>query len=247
MDSIAFFMKKFITFFVEPLGLVITLVAIGLYFLYRNRLDYAKIFISLGFFLLFLFSFEPFSNLLVQGLENQYPKYNSKTSIEYIHVLGGGHNTDKKQPISSHLGDASTKRVLEGVIIHKKLSNTKIILTGYAGKTSTPTALMNAQLAMELGVNEKELIINPTPRDTKEEALFTRSIVGNEPFILVTSASHMPRAMMLFESLGMHPIPAPTDFHAGDTFYLQPKVIFLRNSTMAIHEYIGMIWAKIRS
>ncbi len=247
MDSIAFFVKKFITFFVEPLGLVITLIVIGLYFLYKNRFSYAKIFISIGFFLLVLFSFEPFSNLLVQGLENQYPKYDYKTSVNYIHVLGGGHNTDKKQPISSHLGSASTKRVLEGVIIHRKLPNTKIILTGYAGKTSTPTALMNAQLAIELGVDEKELIINPTPRDTKEEALFTRTIVGNEPFILVTSASHMPRAMMLFESLGMHPIPAPTDFHITDTLHLTLESGSLEDSRMAIHEYIGMLWAKIRS
>ena len=247
MDSFTFLLKKFLTFFIEPFGLVVTLMVVGLYFLHKKRLHFAKIFLFGGFSLLLLFSFEPFSHFLLKNLEGRYPKYNYKTSVKYIHVLGGGHNTDPAQPLSSHLSDASTKRVLEGVIIHKRLPDTKLIFTGYEGSTSTPTAFMNAQLAIALGVDEKELLINPAPRDTKEEALFAKTIVKNEPFILVTSASHMPRAMLLFESLGMHPIPAPTDFHSNNTPDIIPSLGSFYRSQTAIHEYIGIVWAKIRS
>lgn len=246
--SLGLFLKKFITFFVEPFGIVFTLLALGLIFLYIKREMQAKLFFSLSFFFLFLFSYPPFSNYLVQNLENQYPKYDYKQDVKYIHVLGNGHNTDKTQPISSNLSDGGTKRVLEGVIIHKQTPNSKIIFTGYAGYTSETNAVMNSRLASALGVSKKDMIINGVPTDTREEALFTKTLVGSEPFVLVTSATHMPRSMMLFQSQGLNPIAAPTNFYKSEfRGYLRaPAPIYFHISTIAIHEYLGILWAKIR-
>jgi len=108
---------------------------------------------------------------------------------------------------------------------------------------------MNAALAEALGLSSSELLINPFPKDTKEEALFTKTVVGEEPFILVTSASHMPRAMMLFESLGMHPIAAPTAFYTTEfRGYLRaPTARAFYLSSIAIHEYIGIVWEKLKA
>ncbi|HIP13894.1 MAG TPA: hypothetical protein EYG74_00210 [Sulfurimonas autotrophica] len=246
--NIGFFLKKFVTFFLEPLGLVVTLVIIGLYFLHVKRAGFAKVFFSSALFLLLLFSYPPFANFLVQNLENQYPKFDYKSNVKYIHVLGNGHNTDLSQPISSQISSAGTKRVLEGLIIHKKLPNSKIIFTGYAGDTNTTNAVMNAKLAHALGVDYNNMIINGKPTDTKEEALFTQTLVGDEAFILVTSATHMPRAMMLFRSLGMHPIPAPTNYYKSEFrgYLRKPEPLYFYISSIAIHEYLGILWAKLR-
>lgn len=247
--EIGFILKKFITFFIEPLGMVLLLLTIGIYFLFRNKQIISKIFLLTGIFLLFLFSYPPFSNFLVTTLEKQYPKYDYSSDIKYIHVLGNGHTTDLTQPISSQLSDAGTKRVLEGVILHKNIVDSKLIFTGYEGKTDTTNAVMNARLAVALGVEKSNIIINGKPLDTKEEAIVAKSLVGNTPFLLVTSATHMPRAMLLFKSLGMHPIAAPTNFYKNDVKeYLQaPTLSCFENSSRAIHEYIGIIWTKIRS
>ena len=246
--NLGFLLKKFITFFVEPLGMVLTLLAIGLYFLYVKKYRFAKVVLSNGFFLLFLFSYPPFANFLVQNLENQYSKFDYKTEVKYIHVLGNRHNTDPSQPISSQISNAGTKRVLEGVIIHKNMPDSKIIFTGYAGDTNTTTAVMNAKLAHALGVEYKEMIINGEPVDTKEEALFTKSLVGDAPFVLVTSATHMPRAVMLFRALGMHPIPAPTNYYKSEFrgYFEAPDPSALCKSTAAVHEYLGILWAKLK-
>lgn len=243
-----FFLKKFITFFVEPFGIVFTFLALGIIFLYLKKELQAKIFLSLSITLLFLFSYPPFSNYLVQNLENKYPKYNYAQDVKYIHVLGNGHNTDETQPISSHVSDTGTKRVLEGVIIYKQTPNSKLIFTGYKGDTNATNALMNSKLALALGVSKKDMIINGDPTDTIEEALFTKTIVAEEPFALVTSATHMPRAMILFKAQGLNPIAAPTSFYKSEfKGYLRvPKPIYFHISTMAVHEYIGMLWAKIR-
>ena len=247
--EIWFFLKKFITFFVEPLGIVLVLFILGLYFLFIDKNRLAKIFLSLSLGFLLLFSYQPFSNFLVKNLENRYPKYDYKQDIKYIHVLGSGHNTDKSQPLSSHIGSAGTKRVLEGVIIHFKTPNSKLIFTGYEGKTDVPTAKMNADLAMALGVKEENIIIDGKPKDTKEEAIFTKSLLGNESFVLVTSATHMPRSMRLFKSLGLNPIAAPTDFHKREFkgYFVAPQIGFLENSRRSIHEYIGILWSMIKN
>ncbi len=242
------FFKKLITFFIEPLGFILTLFVLGLWFLFASKQKLAKQFLSFSFGFLLLFSYPPFSNYLVKKLENQYPKYNYNTDIKYIHVLGSGHNTDILQPISSNIASGGTKRVLEGIIIHKKIPNSKIIFTGYEGDTNETNAKMNSKLALALGVDEKNMILNGIPNDTRMEALYMKSIVGSEPFVLVTSATHMPRSMMLFKSMGMEPIPAPTDFHKYEinTYFKAPNIGALKNSRMAIHEFLGILWAKIR-
>lgn len=247
--DLGFFLKKFITFFVEPFGIVFTLFVIGLVLLYIKKEFQSKIVLTMSLFFLFLFSYPPFANLLVQNLETQYPKYDYKQDIKYIHVLGSGHNTDETQPLSSNIGDAGTKRVLEGVIIHKRVKDSKIIFTGHSGKTDTTNAVMNSRLALALGVDKNDMIIFGDPKDTKEEAMFTKTIVNEKPFVLVTSATHIPRAMMLFRQEGLNPIAAPTAYHKSDfRGYLRaptPKHFYI--STVAMHEYIGIIWTRINS
>lgn len=245
--ELGFLLKKFITFFVEPFGIVFTLFVVGLILLYIKKEFQSKIILSLSLFFLFLFSYPPFALLLVQNLEMQYPKYDYKQDVQYIHVLGSGHNTDETQPLSSHIGDAGTKRVLEGVIIHKEIANSKIIFTGYKGKTNTTNAVMNSKLALALGVDKDDMIIFGDPKDTKEEAIVTKTIVGDKPFVLVTSATHMPRSMMLFKEEGLNPIAAPTAYYKSEfRGYLRapaPKYFYI--STVAVHEYVGIVWMKI--
>ncbi|MEN4052936.1 MULTISPECIES: ElyC/SanA/YdcF family protein [Sulfurimonas] len=247
--EIGFLLKKFISFFIEPVGLILTLLVLGIYYFYAKNENRAEKFFLSSLFLLFLFSYPPFANYLVSGLENQYSKYDYKQEVKFIHVLGNGHDTDEAQPLSSQLTDASIKRVVEGIVIHNKMPNSKIIFTGFEGKTDISQALMNAKMAEALDISGEDMLINPLPKDTKEEALFTKTVVGSEPFVLVTSASHMPRAMMLFESLGMHPIAAPTSFYRSEfRGYLRvPSANALYISTIALHEYIGILWAKLKS
>jgi len=246
--DLGFYLKKFITFFIEPLGLVLTLFAVGLYLLLAEQRSYAKPLLYLSFASLLLFSYEPFSNLLLKNLEEKYPRYTHQENIKYIHVLGSGHNTDESQPLSSNISSSGIKRVLEGVMIHKQTPGSKLVFTGYEGDTDVPNAVMNAKLAAALGVEEENMIIEPSPKDTREEALFLRSILLDEKFVLVTSATHMPRAIDLFESLGLNPVAAPTDFRKKEQsgYFKAPDIDSLHNSKVAIHEYFGILWSLIR-
>lgn len=244
-----FILKKTLSYFLEPFGMVLALFLIGLYFLFTKNERKAKVFLSLGFVIMFLYSYQPFSNFLVANLENQYPKYDYKSEVKYIHVLGSGHNTDSEQPLSSQVGDAGVKRDIEGLIIHLRTKKSKIIFTGYEGETNISNAQMNANLAKALGIKEENMLVNPSPKDTQEEAIFIKSIVGKESFVLVTSATHMPRAMMLFQSLGLNPVAAPTNFYKEKfgEYFKAPSIEYFRRSEIAVHEYIGILWSKLKA
>jgi hypothetical protein len=54
--------------------------------------------------------------------------------------------------------------------------------------------------------------------------------------------------MQLFISLGLNPLAAPTDFRKEQKskFLNAPAVGNLDNSQRAMHEYIGILWSKLR-
>jgi len=59
-----------------------------------------------------------------------------------------------------------------------------------------------AEVAMELGLEDKELLFELKSNDTKNQAKYIHNIVGNHKFIMVTAASHMLRSMTLFKKMG---------------------------------------------
>jgi len=244
-----FFLKKLVAFFLKPLGGLFLFFLLTIYFIRQNKKNKALFFATLAISTLFFLSYPPTVNLLVTPLESTYPLYTYDANITYIHVLGNGNNDDLRQPASSRLSDVALKRVIEGVVIAKKQPNTKLIFTGYAGTSTLSSAKANATLANLLGIENKRIITSSKPKDTYEEALFCKSIVGNKPFVLVTSAVHMPRAMKIFTSLGLCPIAAPCDFKKENitTLLRQPRILYLKNANEAIHEYLGLLWVWLKS
>ena len=126
-----------------------------------------------------------------------------------------------------------------------------MILSGGSGFDPIPNAKIMADIAMDLGVNEKDIILESKSKDTKDEAILIKPLVDNEPFILVTCASHMPRSISIFKKLGMNPIPAPTGHKVKERRGLSPGSFFpnalsLHKSERAFYEYLGILWAKLR-
>lgn len=76
-------------------------------------------------------------------------------------------------------------------------SGIKTDLHGRRSKTNTvSTAEVGARVAQSLGVPREQIITPDLPKDTEEEAAAVKQAIGDAPFLLVTSASHLPRAMI---------------------------------------------------
>ena len=129
----------------------------------------------------------------------------------------------------------------EGIRLHRMIPGSRLLLSGGAAyDTSTDAAAMSLAAAA-LGVGPAEMTTESESQDTVDQARLLAPLLRGEKFILVTSASHMPRAMSLFTKMGMRPIPAPTDYLVTPEAPLRPSRIFpsieaLRQSDNAVHE-----------
>ena len=229
----AFILKKVISSAIMPLSFGLILALIGLIFLYKNNLKKAKTYLTISFIWIVAISYVPISNFLIAPLETTYKKLDIvPKDVNYILLLGGD----------------MENRAWELLRLHHKLPNAKIITSGYEGRGNIPEAIKTANILYNIGIQKSSIIIHDKPKDTKEEAIKIKQLLKDEKFILITSSYHMPRAIALFKKEGLHPIPAPTDFKIKD----RDKVLSVPNgnnikkSEIAIHEYIGLIWAKLR-
>jgi uncharacterized SAM-binding protein YcdF (DUF218 family) len=104
--------------------------------------------------------------------------------------------------------------------------------------------------AISLGITESRIDVQKDPRTTAEEAsTYLRKFGAHGILILVTSAAHMPRAMKLFEGVGLQPVPAPAGFQIKNDpkEKWQLNLFSARNFQKvkaALHEYIGLVWAR---
>ena len=247
-----FLLKKFVSMFLMPLPLGVAFIILGLFFLYRNKVTKAKVVLTLSIVWLFIFSYPPVANTLLYGVESHNPTlHKAPQDIKYIYVLGGGHHTDENLPITSQIINTSVVRLNEGIRLYHQLhEKAKIIVSGYTGLYDpTEHAVMQKKLAISLGVNEKNIILHLGTKDTQEEAKAGKKLLAHEPFILVTSASHMTRALYFFTDEGLHPIPAPTN-HLSNVKYPNYTKFFsskaLMKSRIVFHEYLGLLWQKIK-
>lgn len=132
-----------------------------------------------------------------------------------------------------------------------RLEPKPIIVSGGHVDPFTPAKDENAiarEFLIRWGVPESDVIGEEKSRDTFENALETRKLLkkyGWKRYLLVTSAIHMPRSMLVFSNRVPEPIPAPGDFSIGE-IELTPFA-FLPNETVApkifeaLHEYAGCL------
>lgn len=243
-----FLFKKIVSAFLLPLPIGLFLLFIAFYFLMRNSYKKAKIFLFLGLSWFVLLSFQPISNAIISPLENSYKALLKIPKVQYVLVLGSGHKTNKNLSITSQLGSTAVVRLNEGIRIYKKLDNAKLIVSGYKGFDKNYHSFMSKKLLLDLGVKKENIIKMDKPKDTRQEAIEAKKIIGTNPFILVTSASHMKRSMLLFEKLGLKPIAAST-YHLAKEEKNFSSIFSSENLykvKVAFHEYLGLIWAYLK-
>lgn len=251
--KILFAIKKIVSLFLSPLLIILVLLISGLVLLWRKKNRAGRTLITAGTGLLILLSCTPISTWLIANLERQHPSIRlkgSEPSIPWIVVLSGGVANDPDRTAIEKLSRVTLARLAEGVRIQRQIPESKLLLSGGSGLQAIAAASEMATAAQYMGVPGSRIVLESGSRDTREQALLIKKIVGQDPFILVTSALHMVRALGMFRKIGLDPIPAPTDFVVRKGIpwhlYLAPSVGGIGRAEMAVHEYAGILWAKLR-
>lgn len=155
-------------------------------------------------------SVAPLSSSLLVNTEREYSVPEIKQAPDYIVVLGNGHVSDPKLPLVAQLYYPALARVTQAVVLANQYPNSELVFTGYSGADAVTAADKAGEMASALGINRDRIHRYPTPRNTAEEAEVTAALLKDKQVLLVTSASHLPRAMGLFKAQGLNVTGYPT-------------------------------------
>jgi uncharacterized SAM-binding protein YcdF (DUF218 family) len=244
-----FILKKFIGGLLLPLPFLLLMMGVALCLLwFTRRQKSAKALLSVSWLVLLLISLQPVADKMLKPIENTYPTWRGSEKVDYIVILGGGYTWNPEWAPSSNLINNSLPRVTEGIRLWQENPGAKLIFTGARAMTNpVSTAEAGARVAESLGVPRSEIITLDSPKDTEEEAAAVEKAIGQQPFLLVTSASHLPRAMVFFRNAGLHPLPAPANQLAIESPLnpwekIIPSPVWLMHSDRAGYETLGRIW-----
>lgn len=252
-----FFLKKLLDALLSPAGVVLALLLVALILLLVGgapRLGRGLLVLSVLTLLAFSLPWLP--NALLRPLESHVPPLvdlnGEQSQPEAIVVLGAGHHVRAGTPPADWLGRAASARLMEALRLRNLsgLDNVPLIFTGDAGREPVAVAEAMRQAAVSLGVPEATIRTETAPRNTAEEMVILARTLGDAPFVLVTSAAHMPRALELAEREGLKPIPAPTDHRLVEAFPADaqtwlPSAGHLQRADHALHEWLGLLWLRL--
>lgn len=193
-------------------------------------------------------------------LESRYPPFDPGRGQHFdaIVVLGGGIRAKGTLRPVDELGDLTVRRTTCGAELYLQGLAPRLLLSGGNamvfgnGPRESPEMRRWAQ---RLGVPDQAIVIEDQSRTTYENALYTKHLLGNASILLVTSPSHLPRAVALFKNQGFSPTPAPCGYinrnrlpdgwDALDPFAFLPTANSLDLTTDAITEVAGIViyWA----
>lgn len=244
-----------IKFFLDPFNILWVLVLAGIISLLVKRKYFARI-IFIGACIWFLVISTPLVPImLLNTLEDQYepvsPDQLDPEAEYHIVVLGGGHGFDDRLPPNSLLSLNALGRLNEGIRLHRQLPNSILILSGYSSSGRTTQAEMLRNTALLLGVEEDKTMIQKEPENTFEEAkIYSERFARDETVILVTSASHMPRAMIVFERFGVSPIASPTNYRLRGSWkekrFGMPTMSNIDNLRVSFFERAALLRERFR-
>jgi uncharacterized SAM-binding protein YcdF (DUF218 family) len=251
-----FMLKKIVTPIFYPLTISVLFLVAGLILLlFTRRQRLGKGLALSGTVILLLFSYDGGSNLILRPLEDPFlslPAARQPSTESWIVVLGAGISIDKRIPATAQLSSTSVVQLAEGVIRYRERPGSKLLLSGGRGFEQESEADVMTRVAVAIGVPPADIVKEDQSRDTEEQVRLIREHVGDGAFVLVTSASHMPRTVLLFRNLGMNPLPAATAHLAPSVESLSPRNVFpkplaLKKAEVAVHEYLGIAWIRFKS
>lgn len=247
-----FLIKKLVAYWFAPLPIIIAFLLLGLFLIWRRPHHWSgKLSIATGTLLLMLLAIPPTSNHLLYPMEHEFRPYQEiSPPVEFVSVLGCRNNEINDIPISSALADCSLIRLIEGIRVMRMNPSSQLLLSGYGGSHPISNADMMKRVAISMGVSPSRIKTFSQPKDTFEEAAAVRRHIGDRTLALVTSASHLPRAMTLYLQHGLDPVPAPTEYLAQNGYSMPwyayaPTSQQLKKAERWWYETLARFWVKI--
>jgi uncharacterized SAM-binding protein YcdF (DUF218 family) len=250
MQDFLFVLSKIFWLVARPSSLALILALVGVVALARGR-GWGRwpAVAGLGFFVaLVLF---PMNAWVEQPLEERFARPAVEPAhVDGIIVLGGAVETRLTAARGLPALNGAAERMTEPVALLRRHPEARLVFTGGSGSL-LPGAVTEAEVARrlwtDLGVPQDRVVYENASRNTHENAVNTFALVRplpGETWLLVTSASHMPRSMGVFRRAGWPVVAWPVNYRTGPgvTDWLDPSLpVRLQEFEWSAREWIGLL------
>jgi uncharacterized SAM-binding protein YcdF (DUF218 family) len=197
------------------------------------------------------------------ALESRYPvtSVDETPTADAIVVLGGALRLPAAMRQHAFDIGPAGDRVWHAAMLYRAARAPKIYVSAGGARNegcSYTEADAISQMLVGLGVPETAIVLERASRNTTENASFTTALLKDanvKRILLVTSALHMPRAMINFENAtrahSIEVIAASTDIEVEPDADFEfsdflPDANALARTTRAVKEYVGLaaLWLK---
>ena len=251
-----FLLSKILWLIFAPSSFLVICLCLAMVLALWGRLRTASMIGGLAAVVLAVLSFSPVAERVAASLEHRFPAYRDDgRPIHGVIVLGGGLNLASSVTHARLVLGAAGDRLVAMADLARRYPDAKIIFTGgsgYLAGSSESEADLIEQHLTTLGINPDRILFERASRNTYENAMMTKALVqpaAGEHWLLVTSASHMPRAMGLFRAAGFELEAYPVDWRTapdfGGMFGDDPASSRLRLFDLATREWIGLFASRL--
>lgn len=193
----------------------------------------------------------PVGDWLLRPLENRFPRPTALSRVDGIIVLGGGQEAQVSRDRDRIALNDAGERLIEAGALARRFPDATLVFTGGNGPPGLTEADVSRKVFAAMGIDPDAAIYESRSRNTWDNAVFLRGVVEPRPgetWLLVTSASHMPRAVGVFRAAGWEVLPYPVDYHTTPVWGGISVPDFeagLRGLTVALHEYFGLVGYRL--
>jgi uncharacterized SAM-binding protein YcdF (DUF218 family) len=252
-------LKRAIEFLLSPVGILTVLFLAGLIMSARRRTARRapRLFLA-GACLFLLILLTPLTEILVAGLERPYPQMRHMdpgARVRAIVVLAGYGEDRPLLPLTSRITGETIARMSEGIRLYRQRPGVKLVLSGGVLRSGDrAVSELMADYAAAMGVPRDDIVVEAKSLTTYENFVEVKKIVGADPFVLVSSASHLRRALGVARKLDLKATPAPATIWAAHNYRaemtwmqwswtvlkdLGPSTSRFDYLQAAYHEYLG--------
>ncbi len=189
----------------------------------------------------------PLDRWALLPLEKRFPQLTElPVHVDGIIVLGG---LAEPEPNGSIGLNEMGERLTTFARLAHAYPQAKLVFTGTSPADPVRISEGEAvrQTVRDMGIDTGRMTLEPKSWDTYQNAAFSHALLKPKPgetWILVTSASHMPRSMGVFRHVGWSPVPCPTGYKSGlrYTINFADRLVHL---DLAFHEWVGLVLYRL--
>jgi uncharacterized SAM-binding protein YcdF (DUF218 family) len=247
-----FVASKVLEFFFAPSHFIIFCVLIGVLLCFTQYRRLGAWLSLVSAILLVVMGFGPLGSFAIGPLEARFPELGENIEPpDGIIVLGGSVDEELSAERGHVVFTESAQRLTAPIELKRRFPKARLVFTGGSGLLVSSGAT-EAQAVQNfwraVGLDQGDVLYEDRSRNTIENAQFTKALVqpkAGERWLLVTSASHMPRSIGIFRKAGFPVIAFPVDFHTkGDVW--RPRIPHSTSrgmllTDMAAHEWVGLV------